>query len=143
MYPNTDCPHDCYRPGECDGSCTHSEPADRYSYKTYRQEWRVNSVEVDHYDCNPRVYATAAFPTREEAEAHRLAIAKPHQFVEGRWVPNDAPHSYVDCYVQYTETVSEKRIQTSDRGVNKSRTDFCKMPAKCQLGRKTPNQIPQ
>lgn len=20
------CPHDCYRPGDCDGSCTHPEP---------------------------------------------------------------------------------------------------------------------
>lgn len=26
MYPSTDCPHDCYRPGDCDGSCTHPEP---------------------------------------------------------------------------------------------------------------------
>lgn len=23
---NTACPHDCYRPGECDGSCTHPAP---------------------------------------------------------------------------------------------------------------------
>ncbi len=22
------CPHDCYRPGDCDGSCTHPEPSD-------------------------------------------------------------------------------------------------------------------
>ena len=23
MYPNTECVSDCYRPGDCDGSCTH------------------------------------------------------------------------------------------------------------------------
>lgn len=27
MYPNTVCPHDCYRPGDCDGSCTHPAPS--------------------------------------------------------------------------------------------------------------------
>lgn len=26
MYPNTECPHDCYKPDDCDGSCTHPRP---------------------------------------------------------------------------------------------------------------------
>lgn len=26
MYPNTECVSDCYRPGDCDGSCTHPRP---------------------------------------------------------------------------------------------------------------------
>jgi hypothetical protein len=78
---------------------------DGYTYKTYRQEWRVNCVEVDQYDRNPQTYASASFPTREEAEAYRETIAAPHKYVVGRWVPNDATHSYVDVYVQRTEVL--------------------------------------
>ena len=74
-----------------------------WEYRTYRVEWQVQSVEVDQYDQNPRIYATASFPSREEADAHRREIAQPHAYVSGRWVPYDAPHSYVDCYVRYVE----------------------------------------
>lgn len=29
MYPNTECPHDCYKPGDCDGSCTHPDESEK------------------------------------------------------------------------------------------------------------------
>lgn len=77
--------------------------AQPWEYTRKRIEWRVQSVEVDQYDQNPVAYATAVFPTQELAAAHRERIAKPHEWVEGRWAPNDAPHSYVDCYVTRAE----------------------------------------
>lgn len=73
-----------------------------FEYRTYRVEWQVQSVTVDQYDQNPVIYARKSFATKSEAEEYRKQIAKPHQYTS-RWVPNDATHSYVDCYIRRVE----------------------------------------
>lgn len=35
-----ECPHDCYRPGDCDGSCTHPKP----KRETTREQY-INAVD--------------------------------------------------------------------------------------------------
>lgn len=75
---------------------------DRYTYETYRVEWLTEVYPVDQYghamDGPP--YYVAKHPTREAAQADLERIAKPHEFVQGRWVSDLCNHSYHECGVR-------------------------------------------
>jgi hypothetical protein len=73
--------------------------------KTIRCEWQVVIQQVDQYGCN---YPNSAvvldrWPTAEEAYADLPNHGREHEFVKGRWIPNDAISAYEWLEVQYRE----------------------------------------
>lgn len=77
MTVASDCPHDCYRPGDCDGSCTHPELTARPT------AWLIERNDDAVFQCphwyheepsgwhwwTPRAHEAKQFATRSDAEA--------------------------------------------------------------------------
>lgn len=75
-----------------------------FVYKTYRCVWSTECYTVDQYGMRDaqKPYYVRDCPTREEALNHLGGVA---HYVDppGRWVPDEAPHSYVEAGVIYHE----------------------------------------
>jgi hypothetical protein len=61
-----------------------------------------SSGTVDQYELNFIPYKMYPLPTREKAQAY-LPLAYEHEFVKGRWIPKNAPHSYCEARILYVE----------------------------------------
>lgn len=79
-----------------------------FQLKTYRCVWATECYETDdHGRRYGRTLYTKDWPTRDEALTDLRRVAHPHEHVRGRWVPNEAPHTYVDAGVSYYERLME------------------------------------
>lgn len=79
-----------------------------WEIRTYRVEWLAECGMVDQYGQNFQPYDTVVRPSQEAAEIALREIAHPHPYVSDRWVPNDAPHSYVEARVCRRERLIQK-----------------------------------
>lgn len=80
---------------------------DGFVHKTYRCEWQIVIQQVDQYGCN---YPNGAvvlgrWPTAEDAYNDLPNHGHEHEYVKGRWVPNDAISTYEWLEVQYREVI--------------------------------------
>lgn len=66
---------------------------DPFTYKIFREEWRVEFIEVDQYDKDQRVYESVTFPTKEEAWNYWDQNSIVQQWTLRR-VPINPPHGY-------------------------------------------------
>jgi len=75
-----------------------------FRIKTLRCEWQVVIQQVDQYGrwADGRV-VLASWPTYEEAYVDLLNHGYEHEYVKGRWIPNDAISAYEWLEVQYRE----------------------------------------
>jgi hypothetical protein len=76
-----------------------------FRIKTLRCEWQVVIQQVDQYGCNYSNSAVvlARWPTYEKAYNDLKNYGYEHEFVKGRWIPNDATSAYEWLEVQYRE----------------------------------------
>ena len=73
-----------------------------FEVKSYLVKWYAEVAQVDQYDRyvpNGEIFYSKVFPTREQAEENLNSVTVPNQFVKGRRVHPDAPHSYFRCRV--------------------------------------------
>jgi hypothetical protein len=75
-----------------------------FRIKTLRCEWQVVIQQVDQYGrwADGRV-VLASWPTYEEAYADLPNHGYEHEYVKGRWIPNDGISGYELLQVQYRE----------------------------------------
>ncbi len=76
-----------------------------FKTKTFRCEWQVVIQQVDQYGCPIRDSKVILdrWPTPDEAYADLPNHGYEHEFVKGRWIPNDAISAYEWLEVQYRE----------------------------------------
>lgn len=86
-----------------------------WEYLTYRVEWQVRSEYVDPYGNVTQVYAKEPFQTKDAAESYRATIAEPHEFVKGRWTPNDCKNGYAVCSISRVEVRSALAAQPAHK----------------------------
>ncbi len=76
-----------------------------FHIKTLRCEWQVVIQQVDEYGCNypNSAVVLARWPTAEEAYRDLPNHGYEHEYVKGRWIPNDAICAAEWLEVQYRE----------------------------------------
>jgi hypothetical protein len=76
-----------------------------FRIKTLRCEWQVVIQEVDQYGCSihDSRFVLARWPTYEEAYTDLPNHGREHEYVKGRWIPDDAISDYEWLEVQYRE----------------------------------------
>lgn len=82
-----------------------------YTYRTFREEWKVEFATVDQYDNVQEVYETSTFPTKEAADTYLEATTK-LQAAALRRVPINAPHGYCIARVRkHLEEVVPRKVE--------------------------------
>jgi hypothetical protein len=76
-----------------------------FRIKTLRCEGQVVIQQVDQYGCSIRDVRVilSRWPTYEEAYADLPNHGYEHEYVKGRWIPNDDISAYEYLEVQYRE----------------------------------------
>ena len=80
---------------------------DGFVYKTYRCEWQIVIQQVDQYGRplpNSEIIL-ARWPTADQAYVDLSNHGYEHEYVKGRWIPNDAISVYEYLEVHYREVI--------------------------------------
>lgn len=94
---------------------------DPYTYRSYRREWRVEFWVIDQYGKAFESYYFEGFPDKEIAQSRLEQLADKNQF-NGRWIPKERPHEFVEAGVRYREIEVPDRYQEGyERGYSDGR----------------------